>query len=467
MLEYTYMSEISNTSTAEIEKNPSAEELFAQLLELEPKPIANFVPTNAAEQKELFLSGEVRNPDHVYGKLATLDFDENRKNIREIGDKLIALDDTSEKYADVYEQFTQNYLNKTSFMELAYKVKTAETPEDKIAAKEAFMDMNVELFGAPDQATYRSLLAEKLNKIKAKELSPAGEKIREELFAIFENNDIESVSRFKPSDETVQWLHEITTSEDGLYTNMLKHVPEQASFTDEEIKSIFEKIITEEFGETLASTDADKGILWSVDVEDAQSINVKASEKRIVVPNGREVTLKIMQGLVVHEIGVHFLRSLTGESTDLLPLKLGLSDYYDTEEGLGAVMEQGRQGEYREAGADHYITAGLALYDNKDFRDIYEAKWRLAILSTTKGDPSEEDIAKAQAANYGLTMRTMRGTDELPWFKDLSYYNGAAEVWKHLESIRGDDTEFMLVLLGKANAANKAHRRILLETATV
>ena len=61
----------------------------------------------------------------------------------------------------------------------------------------------------------------------------------------------------------------------------------------------------------------------------------------------------------------------------------------------------------------------------------------------------------------------MRGTDELPWFKDLSYYNGAAEVWKHLESIRGDDTEFMLVLLGKANAGNKDHRRILLETATV
>ena len=59
-----------------------------------------------------------------------------------------------------------------------------------------------------------------------------------------------------------------------------------------------------------------------------------------------------------------------------------------------------------------------------------------------------------------------RGTDDLPWFKDLAYYNGAVGVWRHLEAIRGDDTKSMFVLLGKANPADAAHERITYETAT-
>jgi hypothetical protein len=37
-------------------------------------------------------------------------------------------------------------------------------------------------------------------------------------------------------------------------------------------------------------------------------------------------------------------------------------------------------------------------------------------------------------------------------------------MWRHLETIRGDDLKFMFVLMGKANPANALHERILLET---
>ncbi|HEY8886697.1 MAG TPA: tyrosine/phenylalanine carboxypeptidase domain-containing protein [Candidatus Microsaccharimonas sp.] len=460
------MSEISHTPVEEFEKNPSIEDLFSQLTELEPKPIANFVPANAAEQKKQFLSGEIENPDHQYEKLNAIDFEANRQKITAIGEQLFAHPDTQEKYLGVYQQFIQNYLNKTNFMELAAKVKSAETDAEKDAAKSAYMELNAELFGEPDQGTYRSLIGERIAKIQSKELSENGQKIRDELFELVDLTTAEKTERFKPEQETIDWLHDIVDSEDSLYGSMLEHVPEQETFSDVEIKAIFDTIIVNEFDLELGAGPEDDGKLWQVVIEDAQSINVKAAEKKVVIPSGRELDLEEMRGRVVHEIGVHFLRSVMGEQTDLEPLKWGLSDYYDTEEGLGSVMEQALLGKYREAGADYYITAGLAQHDGKDFRAIFETKWRLGVL-TTKSDPTEEDITKAKEAAYKSTMRIMRGTDELPWFKDLSYYNGAAEVWKHLESIRGDDTEFMLVLLGKANAGNNAHRRILLETATV
>lgn len=460
------MSEINRIPVEEAEKNPTIEDLFSQLTELEPKPIANFVPANAAEQKKQFLDGAIHNPDHQYEKLNAIDFDSKRQKIATIGEQLLAHPATQEKYAGVYQQFIQNYLKKTNFMELATKVKLAETDDEKVAAKAAYMKLNTELFGEPDQSTYRSLISEKIAKIQTKELSENGQKIRDELFELVDLTTAEKTERFKPAQETIDWLHDIVDSEDSLYGALLEHVPDQETFSDEEIKTIFESVIVNEFGLELVAGPEDDDRLWQVVIEDAQSINVKTAEKKIVIPSGRELDREEMRGRVVHEIGVHFLRSVMGEQTDLEPLKWGLSDYYDTEEGLGAVMEQALVSKYREAGADYYITAGLASHDGMDFRDIFETKWRLGVL-TSKSDPSEEDIAKAKETAYKSTMRIMRGTDELPWFKDLSYYNGAAEVWKHLEAIRGDDTEFMLVLLGKANASNSDHRRILLETATV
>ena len=461
------MPEIQPSVVFEHESNPSVEELFNQLLEQEPKPIANFVPTNAAEQKELFLNGEVRNPDHVYGKLDVIDFDDRFSKIQNIGANLITHPDIPEKYTGVYEQFVDNYMNKTRFMQLAHTFKHAASEDERADARDEFMRLNVELFGEPDKNTYQSILNDKLKRIKEKKLTGNAATIRDELFELIGHEEIEVAPRFKPEQETIDWLHDIIDSDDSLYGSMLEHVPEQETFTAEEIQKIFQDIITDEFGLELASRPEDAGILWQVDIEDAQSINVKAAEKRLVVPNGRELSLGDMRGRVVHEVGIHFLRSIMGEQTDLMPLKLGLSDYYDTEEGLGVVMEQALKGEFREAGDDHYITAGLAYFENKDFRDIFEIKWRLNALKLAKGDLTDAQVAKSKGLMYGSTMRFERGTDELPWFKDLAYYNGATDVWKHLEAIRGDDTEFMLVLMGKANAADSAHRRVLLETATV
>jgi len=434
-------------------------ERYKALLELEPKLITNFVPQDAKEQKTAFLAGEVRNPDHTYDKLDAIDFDERIAQISAVGHDILASSELNPKFAGAYEQFIDGYEARTRLMQLAWEYNAATDEADKDRLRTEYMRLNIEMYGMPDETTYRSLLQEKLAAISQKNLTGEAATLRDELFALtgFSEGG-ELPERFRPSQETIEWVQGIV---EGLYGGMLAHVPEgKETFSVIETQAIFQEIIRDEFGE--AAED------WKVDVESAKSINVKSTEKRIVIPDDRgELSYAQLRGLVVHELGVHMLRAVMGEETDLEPLANGLSDYYDAEEGLGVVMEQALKGKFSEAGIDHYITAGLAYHDNKDFRDTFEIKWRLAALGSLKDDDlTDAACDKAQSSAYGGTMRMFRGTDELPWFKDLAYYNGAVNTWHYLEEIRGDDLRFTFVLLGKNDPSSKAHERIVYETSS-
>ena len=48
----------------------NVEATFQHLLELEPKLISSMVPANDQEEKNLFLAGEHRLPEHTYPNLA-------------------------------------------------------------------------------------------------------------------------------------------------------------------------------------------------------------------------------------------------------------------------------------------------------------------------------------------------------------------------------------------------------------
>lgn len=441
------------------ERHEAPETQFTQLLALEPKLITNFVPSDGQAQKDAFLKHEITNPDHEYGKLNAIDFDEQLEEINRIGNFILKDPTIDDTYTSAYKDFITNYTKKTELMARAFQYKHAADESEKEAAREKYMTLNRELYGEPDEVTYRSLLVEKLNKINAKELSGKAQELRDELFVMSDfapGQEIEP--RFKPSEETVVWMHDVVNE---LYGGMLSHVPDQESFSPEELKVLFETILVAEFGEVASE--------WVVDIEKAQSITVKAPEKRIVIPEDRGVlTHERVRKLIVHEIGVHVLRSIMGEASDLDPLRTGLSNYYDSEEGLGMVMEQSLDGKHSEAGVDHYITAGLAAIDGQNFRGTFENKWRINALSKLKDNEelTDEKIKEARENSYKAVMRIFRGTDDLPWFKDLAYYNGSSDMWRHLEEIRGDDIKFMFVLLGKADPANITHQRIMLETKT-
>ena len=449
-----------------IENQSSVEDLYSQLTDLSPKIVTMFTPSNRSEEEERFLSGKIRNPQFVYDKLNSADFYEAIEKIRELGDKILNHPDLTSVGKKVYEGFIKKYYEQTELLQYAQDYHSASSEEDKQKIAEAYKGLNIETYGEPDEGTYRSLLGEKLNCVRNKNLTGKADDLRKELFGMVNfKPGMDIPERFRPSDETVEWMHSVAES---LYGGMLSHIPnEQEEFDPYELQKIFTDIIEEEFNglnDSEGYAGAAEG--WAVSVEKATSVNVKSSEKRIVIPdNGMMRSRKKVENLIVHEIGIHMLRSITGGETDMLPLRSGLSDYYDAEEGLGVVMEQALSGKFTERGVDHYITAGLAYFDNKDFRDAFEVKWRLSLLDSVEdgGEINDEQIAKAKKTAFTQTLRSFRGTNDMPLFKDLSYYNGSVEVWRYLESIKGDDFLLSLLLAGKVNTSKK-HRDVILES---
>ena len=442
----------------------SIEDLYGQLMDLSPKIVTMFTPSNRGEEEERFLSGEIRNPQFYYEKLNSADFDEALEKIRELGDKILNHPDLTSVGKKVYEGFIKKYYEQIELLRCAQDYHGASLEEDKQKISESYKGLNIETYGEPDEGTYRSLLSEKLNCVCNKNLTGKADDLRKELFGMVDfDPDVDIPERFRPSDETVEWMHSVAES---LYGGMLSHIPnEQEEFDPYELQKIFTDIIEEEFNnDSKGYAGAAEG--WTVSVEKATSVNVKSSEKRIVIPdNGMMRSRKKVENLVVHEIGVHMLRSITGGETDMLPLRSGLSDYYDTEEGLGVVMEQALSGKFAERGVDHYITAGLAHFDNKDFHEAFEIKWRLSLLGSVDdgSEVSDGQIVKAKKTAFTQTLRSFRGTNDMPLFKDLSYYNGSVEVWRYLESVKGDDFLLSLLLAGKLNTSAD-HRRVILES---
>ena len=450
-----------------IENQSSVEDLYSQLTDLSPKIVTMFTPSNRSEEEERFLSGEVRGPQFYYEKLNSADFDEAAEKIQEIGNKILDHPSLPPSHRGIYEECIADYSKKTTLLNYAQQYNNAKSEEEKKAAAEKYRHLNIESYGEPDEDTYRSLLGGKLNAIHSKKLTGKADDLRKELFGMVDfDPDVDIPERFRPSDETVEWMHSVAES---LYGGMLSHIPnEQEEFDPYELQKIFTDIIEEEFNnDSKGYAGAAEG--WTVSVEKATSVNVKSSEKRIVIPdNGMMRSRKKVENLVVHEIGVHMLRSITGGETDMLPLRSGLSDYYDTEEGLGVVMEQALSGKFAERGVDHYITAGLAHFDNKDFREAFEIKWRLSLLGSVDdgSEVSDGQIVKAKKTAFTQTLRSFRGTNDMPLFKDLSYYNGSVEVWRYLESVKGDDFLLSLLLAGKVNTSAD-HRRVILESKSV
>lgn len=429
------------------------------LIALEPKPIEGFVPSNGLDQKEAFFLGRIRNPDNNYARLERIDFPDVAARISMRGELVMSDPALNPKFSKVCASFISTYQARNALMQAAYEVKRGSSDQDRQEAKQTFMKLNREHYGEPDEATYRSLLGDKLTAIASQPLDGEVAVLRDELFTMTNFTPGEpSPERFKPSDETVAYMHDAVNN---LFSGLLRHVPEQPSFDRDELVTLFATILHEEFGDSAED--------WQVVREKAVSINVRASKKRVIIPEDlQDRELENVKDLVVHELGVHVLRSIMGDQTDLQLLAVGLDGYYDSEEGLGIVMQQARKNQFKEPGTMPYITAGAVYFDHKDFRDTFEMRWRLDALDKLgQGKTLDEAmITKSQQLAYTGVTRILRGTDELPWFKDLAYYNGTMSMWKHVEAIRGDDTRFMFLLLGKADPSRVDHEQSLYETRT-
>lgn len=420
-------------------------------------------PEHAKAQKAAFLAGEVENPMFIYPTLATMTADTIKSYQATAGELLAQADQLNEPHRTVYEEFIEYNLQKAALLAAMRSYNEAKTPGEKNAARQDFMRWNVELFGEPDRITYLSLMSDKMKVISQKERSPESEALFQELLDLLPAEVLHSnvvAERFRPSEETIRWTHDAVTA---LYEPLLRHVTDtNEKISAEQLCRIFASIISDEF----------EAADWQAVQGNATSITVSGKTKRIIVPfNRAPVSAAEARRLVVHELGVHMMTAMMGEASDISALQHGLAGYDDTQEGIAKVAEQALDGEYKEAGIDHYITAGSAYFYNMDFRQVFEIKWRMKLLEDlASGEvPTEEKIAAIRERVFDgpqvATTRAFRGTNDLPQFSDLSYYNGSLAVWQYLEKICGDDVQLNLLLMGKRSLSPE-HQRVVLEART-
>lgn len=425
------------------------------LITLRPDIIGAMLPRNGKEQRELFLAGTIRNPHHSYDKLAH-DYATPMKTIVETGEQVTEEIGPESKHRAIYDETIETYVDTNELMYFMNEYNQTIDPVKKQQYRDEIMKLNIELHGAPVEREYHHVLASYLDKIDVKDLTGRALVVYQELLGALPIADtLEDPGGYAPKLETMAWMHQMVET---LYGGMLAHVENNRTYNPKQLRDLFEQVMSNEF------EDAATG--WEVVIEPAKSIVVKARDKKIVIPEDRdEVTSEQAKDLIVHEIGVHMLRALYGYDSDVAPLAVGLTGAGDSEEGLAMVTQQARVGTYVEAGHGLYLVASLAHFEQTDFRDTFELMWRIGALAACKdGMLNDVQIEKARGTAYALCMRIFRGTDDIPWFKDLQYYNGTANVWKQLDAICGDDFQYQLMLIGKTDVTNPLHRRTVLES---
>ena len=411
----------------------------------EPKVISTFTPENANEAKSEFLENDnLSRPNNKYEKLNSGEIENLYQNI---SNAILAVENDNslgEIEREMYNTQLETRIKTVKMLEAAYDFRKAESLADRQKAQEEFMKNNIEVYGEPDFETFHSLLSDKITKIESLELDEKGEKIRSKFYELIKKDEIlsQDLKRFKPSDKVFYNFGEIVKD---LYSKQLELIPEKDDdrYSAEEIFEVFENILKDFENDGFSE--------FNVEWKDSGAIAVSAKDKKIFIPKNRKpVSKKELEGLVVHEIGTHYMRAQMGELYNNQALRTGLDGYMNTEEGIARAMEMAVKGDYQEAGVQHYLTAGFAYFNNMSFRKAFETNWRMGVLDG-KNNFSEENIDKKRQIAYRNTQRIFRGTDELPWFKDLSYFKGGQEIWKYIEENIDSPTLIDDFLLGGKN----------------
>lgn len=449
-----------NENINSLDESRSLEEIAHDIATTTPRLVGPLTPTDATFTKIVFLNGTDSRPFNRYDQLLDTDFDGMRQSQLEAREEIRLREDMPYVYRDAYEKAINENVAKVRLLELANEYNQSETQEQRAALREEYSDTNVELYGEPDKEALGSIVHDILARCNEKQGEPDSKisAIARELSDLLPHPSAERGESYTPNPETVKWANRAVES---LFGGLLSHVDEsKESYTASELRDLFEQIIRDEFGEV-----ADN---WKVELSaDAKSIEVKRLDEVIVIPAGRaDAKIDTVKGLVVHEIGIHMLRTVSGAETDLVLMKTGYANYADTEEGMGVVAEQALRGGYKESGVNLFLAASLAHYHQKNFREVHEILWRKNIIESL-ADPTDEQINDAKSKAYGVAQRIFRGTDELPWLKDTTYLMGARKIWQHLDRIQGDDFALSLMFMGKVDPANKEHQRVLLETRSV
>lgn len=404
--------------------------------------------SNDKTAKEEFLKNPALiRPNNEYGNLDPMEVSENLSTLDEV-DKQIAQSSFSEQQKRLLTALSDDCRRKNDFLSANIEYNAATTPEAKAEAALHHREANEALYGKPDEATFYSLLKDKLSLIDVDTLSDENRAKYEALLDKIGPIKEMETERFRPKPETVHRFGELVNE---FFGGFLKHLPEtQETFAGEDMARITNEILSEEFSD---EPDAEAGGYHAVVSSDASNASANHERRQIIFSDSKTYSRAQAAGIIVHELGTHVLRAIPYLDQDVAAFATGFPDNETFDEGVAKCVEQAVSGKYVDSGVDHYINIGLATFMNKNFREVYE------IQSTLN-----ELLGKSNKTLLNGVQRCFRGTGELPNNKDLAYYNGANQVWKYIEE-HIDDPELFdhLFLAGKLDITSPEQERLSYE----
>lgn len=385
---------------------------------------------NPNARQEFLNDSSMKRPSCIYPELDKKKYQNSLKQINNLrtSNEYTSLSTYDKQITDITLDYNQL---KNEFLLSICEWNEAKNPYDKNRAEEKQHHLNAELYGVPEKLIFDSILCSLIKRIEDKELTDNECFQFDELLKLLPEIPKNAPQQYRPSEKILNQFSEMAND---FYHPLLKHIPNNKDkYTIQEAVDIVNEILNTELQEF--------GDIWCA-VYDIGRISaaVNQDNRRILFPASRIpdfYTYEELKKIIVHELGVHVLRAMPYQNMRNQSFSHGFPGYETIEEGIAKLMEQGITGEYQESGIIHYITIGLSYFYNLDFRKIFEIQKRLQGLSQ----------GISEIICYNSVHRMFRGTDQLPIYKDLVYYNGANSIWKYVEENIDDPTLFDSLLL--------------------
>lgn len=392
--------------------------------------------TNPKAKEEFLQDSKLLKPQNQY---ENLDIDQVERNFRLLdeAEALLEANEFPETYSCVYNAILQYTRRENQFVLANYLYNHSRTTKERNLAAEQHSSASIGLYGPVNPDIFWSIINEKLGSISPSSLSVEGQQVYEELMDAIGPIRTASSSYFMPQKATFltfsSWMN-------NFFSDFFRHIPEgQQIFSVQEVCEITNEIIRTE------PKVIDKN--WEAIVEPYRpTAETDTHQKKIHYPGKRSrglYTLKDVKAIIVHELGVHALRSMPFAGHPISALAYGLPGYVAFEEGLATAVADCVNGKFRHPGQLHYVSIGLATLLKKNFREVFEIQTRLEWLSG--------GVSASQC--FDSVQRAFRGTGELPNNKDLIYFTGNNLVWEFIENHISDQKTLLHLLFetGKSN----------------
>jgi hypothetical protein len=451
-------------------------------------------------QKTAFLADKVRNPslDYLYLNASQLKHSiavlnrllDETQSIRDETVRDAVGDTISYRMAEMYWLLESKRLNEHF-----------EDGIDCTQSLQRFQDGSEALYGTVDSELSSRVYAEVFAQIADKNLDAGSQKIFDELvngFTVRVGDEDVVIPKIENTDNSERLPGNIRESLLPLREMLVVEFMDFSEFIDEYYETVclkrsegdefYKKFNPQDmkilFERAHAKRDPDNNSRISIRINDTSSALSWDTPTMSVVIGASRLPIsskKVMFAKMVHEYGVHGMRAVNGQKTNLPILGAGLytegdlneqTDYLTFEEGFATLCEAAILQEDI-AWEPLYISRYLAADASRrglDFRQAFEQNWRIrALMNVKDGEPmTPEIISKDKTQAYISCVRIRRGTPttlakgDMPTFnKDLAYLKGKMIALEHLIRI-GDDKEAIKYLFkGKFDPTNRIQNSLM------